>query len=110
MGRRRRALVQNAADPQQVEAAREQERTREQQRQYDWRSVMESPSGRRVLSDVLDHCGTYQTPFGETSDRTHFLVGRQDVGHFIVSQIGDAGADEHLLTLSRERMARLTHA
>lgn len=110
MGKRRRALVQNAADPKQVEQAKAHERTQEQQKQYDWHAVMESPSGRRVLADVLDHCGTYQTPLGDTSGRTHFLVGRQDVGHFIVSQIGEAGADDYLLTLSRERVARLTHA
>src|SRR5438876_10842526 len=88
------ALVGNAADRKQVERARKTQARDRDQEVADMRSVLASPSGRRVLWHLLEDCKVFASIW-HPSALIHFNEGRRDVGLKLMGAI--ARADDHAL-------------
>lgn len=85
-------FVRNAADKKQVkDAERKEDRKRELQLN-DLRKILSSVEGRRFIWRVLEHCRTFASVW-EASARIHYLSGKQDVGHFLMSEVVEAKED-----------------
>lgn len=80
------AMVGNAADEEQVRSAGRRVQVAELERLSRWAAVAADPAGAQVLTEILDYCGTDRTPLASSSDLTHVLIGKQDVGFFITAQ------------------------
>ena len=93
-------LVQNAADRKQVTDAKEKERGKREQDLNDLITVLNTKEGRRVLWRLLEHCGVFSSVF-DPSARIYRNSGKQDVGHFIMSEISEAD-QEFLFVMMKE--------
>lgn len=69
---------------------------------YDMKSVLNDKVGRRVLWDIMAHCRVFESIW-EPSARIHYLAGRQDVGHMILSLINDANPEAMILMMNENK-------
>lgn len=97
-----RALVKNAADEGQVKEAEQKARFHKDQEANDMRAVLDVPAGRRVLWRLLQHCRAMESIW-EPSAKIHYNAGRQDVGHYLLSEIVSANEDAFLLMQKEAR-------
>ena len=95
-----KAFVKNAADPKQVKKAKSKEDRKRFEELRDLRAVLETEEGRRVLWRFLEECKVFGSVW-HPSAQIHYNAGRQDFGHYIMSEIVDAG-EEYLFTLMKE--------
>lgn len=100
-----RALVKNAADPKQVGIAKKREADDRELELADLRAVLMLPEGRRFLWRVLGKCQVFGSVFDQVPTQQAFNSGRQDVGHFLMSEITEAD-DKQLLVMMQESQAR----
>jgi hypothetical protein len=99
-----RVAVRNAADPRQVRHAGRHEQRRRVQQLADLCAVLDTPFGRRFVWRLLEECRVFQSVW-DPSSRIHYLAGRQDFGHFLMSEIDQADGDA-LFVLMREARAQ----
>lgn len=99
-----RALVKNAADPEQVKHAQRQETRDEDRKQAALLETMRTPAGRIVLWHVLESAGVFESVW-ENSARIHYNAGRQDLGHEWMARLVKTRALEDLY-LQMESEAR----
>lgn len=90
MAARRKALVKNAASPDQVRAAKEAEQFMSDERLNDWRIVLSTPEGRRVIWRVLEQCNTNKSVFAIDHGTISYRAGWQDAGHYVLAEINEA--------------------
>lgn len=90
----------NAADEDQVEARRQQEKLDADQAREDMRTLMEQPAFRRYQRALIAQCGLYRTSFTGNST-TFFNEGARNIGLWIHAQIVDA-CPERLIDVLRE--------
>jgi hypothetical protein len=74
-----RALVGNAADPEQVADAAKQEKLAMHNSDASWRAVLSTPEGRTVLWELMGLTGMHST-ITVTSSEIYVRSGRRDVG------------------------------
>lgn len=74
------ALVDNAADPEQVKQGKVTERLRSQQHMNDLRALSELPAGRRVFDWFFELAGIYQSEFNSDSHFMAFKAGQRNIG------------------------------
>lgn len=79
-------LVKNAADESQVKAATVKEKLGRDRELNDWRAILATPEGRRVIWRVLERAMLFKTIW-EPSARIHFNAGLQDMGLFVLAEI-----------------------
>ena len=91
-----RALVKNAADPDQVATGGRLEEERARLERADLLSVLSTKIGRRVLWRVLTRCGVFKSIY-ETSARIHYNAGQQDLGHWLMNEILEVDAAAYLV-------------
>lgn len=84
-----KALVDNAGDPQQVRAARKKERYTKLQQDADWKAVLDTAQGRRVLWHIMEQCKMFESIW-EQSSRIYYNAGQQDIGHIILARVLEA--------------------
>ena len=102
-----KSLVKNAADPKQVKAAKQKEKSKEEQFLIDIQDIMKLPAGRRFMWEILGECKTFGSVW-ESSARIHYNSGRQDLGHWLMAQLNEA--DEGLfLEMMKENYKGDTH-
>lgn len=77
-----------------LKEAKERDKDRRRQELNDLRTVLSSVSGRRLFWRLMEQCKTFETVW-EPSARIHYNAGKQDIGHFVMSEIVEA--DENLL-------------
>lgn len=106
MERDKRVEVQNAADPRQVKRAGARGKQRERETMGAYLDVMRTPSGRRVLWDLLERCKVFESIW-HPSALIHYNAGRQDVGHELLSVLAKIDTKSYL---EMEREARLRDA
>ena len=91
----KKPLVTNAAnEEQQKEASTKIKLTRESE-MNDLRFILSSQQGRRFAWRFLGHCRVFASVW-EPSAKIHYNAGRQDVGHFLQSEIVEADPDMYL--------------
>lgn len=98
------ALVRNAADPQQVQRGARLSSRRRERDMADLRAVLATLEGRRVFWRLLEHCKVFQSIW-DPSSRLHYQAGVQDVGHYVMAEIGEAD-EEALFRMMREARGR----
>lgn len=99
------ALVDNAADRKQVRHAGRKDRDRRNQELNDLRAVMSSVQGRRLVWRMLSHCAVAASVFDPNNSRMSANSGRQDVGHWLQSEVIDADDDDATLYQTMQREA-----
>lgn len=85
-----RALVKNAADPEQVGTADRKTKNTRQRELDDLGIVLGTAPGRRLLWRVMGYCGIFTSPFSSDVPTMAHAVGRQDVGRYLLSEINEA--------------------
>lgn len=100
-----RPLVQNAADARQVKIAGRAEAREREDELNDWRAVLGTESGRRLLWRILVQCRVFGSVFDPSAEKMAFNAGRQDVGHFVMGEISEAD-EQKLLLMMQESQAR----
>jgi hypothetical protein len=99
--------VRNAADRKQVRHAARSSKQDEEQLRGAYLDVMRTPSGRRVMWDMLERCKIHESVFDPHGSWMAYNAGRQDVGHELEAEL--ARLDTRLF-LDMEREARLRQA
>lgn len=87
--------MHNLTDPKEIEEARQLELAVRKQEINDLRAVLSNAAGRRVMWRILVKCGTFNSVFNSDEKYMGYLAGKQDLGHFIMSEIIET--DERLL-------------
>ncbi|HLX21636.1 MAG TPA: hypothetical protein VKR23_15935 [Gaiellaceae bacterium] len=102
-----RALVKNAADPQQIKRAARVERNTLAQQQIRCQRVLESYDGRAFCWDLLDMAGVYRSIWSPSAE-IHYRAGRQDYGHELMAKLlaADEGLYQQMETEARARLKR----
>ncbi len=100
-----RALVRNAADRKQVGIAAKREAQDRENELADLRSVLATVEGRRFVWRMLEHCRVFGSVFDLDATRIAFNAGRQDVGHYLMSEVTTAD-EQRLLEMMQESQAR----
>ncbi len=95
-------LVKNASDKDQLKAAEQKLKLREKLEIDDLQFILSSVQGRRVMWRFLIQCKVFETIW-ESSAKIHYNSGRQDVGHFIMSEIIRANEDAYLLMMKENK-------
>lgn len=101
-----KALVKNASDKEQVKKAEKQEKFDRNSELKDLQSVLSTPQGRRVLWRVMEKCKAFGSCYDRSGSQAYYNIGRQDLGHFIMSEIVEAGED-FLFTMMTENKNRI---
>lgn len=97
-----RALVGNAADPQQVRRGRRREKAVADQRVERLQAVMQTALGRAALWDLLEDAGVFRSIMADET-RIFWNAGRHDFGIKLLARLIEA--DEHAY-LAMEAEAR----
>ena len=99
------AEVKNAADPEQVEKATENERVKREIELLDMVEVLALPAGRRFVWRIMSWCGVDNTPKRSTDQLTYMAIGSGDVGRWLKSEVVEAG-EELLFQMMRENIEK----
>lgn len=81
--------MKNAADQEQVAAAKEKQLRGRERELEDVRLVLGTPQGRRLFWRYLEECGVFRTSFTGNST-TFFNEGQRNIGLKIMADINDA--------------------
>ena len=82
-----------------MSSIKEQQELARLQREADWKAVLGSPQGQRVMGYLMQASGYHASSYGGPDTHyTAFCEGRRSVGQFIVSQVRVA-APEQLSTI-----------
>jgi len=101
-----RALVRNAADPEQVRRAGRKEHDDARRYQDMLRAALQSPEVRYVFSEILERCGLFASVFDHSGSVMYWREGRRNFGLELHSDL--IAADETMVELmTRERRDRL---
>jgi len=88
-------VASNIADPSQIKKQERKAKDIRRQELNDIRTVLSNASGRRLLWRLLEECKTFAAVFKDNPSYMSYLSGKQDLGHFLMSEITEA--DENLL-------------
>jgi hypothetical protein len=92
------SLVKNAADPDQVQQAKEISESLNDRRINDIREVLSTKRGRRFFWRYLEICGIFKTSNADSS-QIFFNEGMRNVGLMLLADVNEAAPDAYLLML-----------
>lgn len=106
-----RALVGNASSPKQTQAAARYEKRRDDENRAALAAVLATSAGIRTMAVILNTWSAFTTPYDESPTRMAFLVGKQDVAHWLIHQIEDADppAMGRIVAESQRMRAEMQH-
>lgn len=97
------ALVKNAADPEQVSAAVEQENFIRNSEVDDLLFVLSTVQGRRFIWRLLGFCGVRQTVYATDPHHTYFLEGKRTVGLKLHADIEEHRPEAYLEMINENK-------
>lgn len=98
----KRALVGNAADPEQVKEAEQKEKRGRDLELDDMATILSMPQGRRFIWRYLEACGVFRTSF--TGDNaTFYNEGQRNVGLRLLADVNEAAPESYALMLQESR-------
>lgn len=97
-------LVENAADPKQVQRARRKEKDRDERFIGSLRAVLSTPDGRTVCREWIQRAGVFESVRRMGRDYIDHLIGRQEFGREMVDYCVQADEDLYEL-MNREYRA-----
>lgn len=92
----------NAADPKQVEKARLKEVFGDRQLLGDFRSVLETYQGRRLMWWILEQAGIFKSSFTGNST-TFYNEGMRNIGLMVHAKIAEASPESILLMMQESK-------
>jgi len=95
-------LVRNAADPEQVEKAKEKVETRDEQKINDIREVLGTRRGRRYFWGLLEWCGIFKTSNSD-EHQIFFNEGMRNVGLKLLADVNEAAPEVYNLMLRESK-------
>jgi len=98
-----KALVGNAADPEQVKEADSKAKRGRERELDDVHFILRHPEGRRFVWRYLEECGVYKTSFTESNKHTFFLEGIRNVGLKLLTDINEASPESLLLMMKEAK-------
>lgn len=101
-----KALVGNAADPEQVAKATKKGALARIQQMNDLRQVMSTRSGRRVLWGLLAECGVFRTSFHTNGSIVYFNEGMRQIGLKLLADLNEADEAAYALMASEGKKER----
>jgi hypothetical protein len=101
-----RSQVRNAADESQVKRASDKQENERDFELSDLQFVMSSPAGRRFVWRMLGHCKVFETVW-DNSARIHYNAGKQDIGHWLMAEVGAADEDSLFLMMKEAKQREL---
>jgi len=93
-----RSIVRNAADPEQVEQAKDKVESLNDQRLNDIREVLNTRRGRRFYWRYLTICGVFKTSNADAS-QIFFNEGMRNVGLQLLADVNEAAPEAYLVML-----------
>ena len=99
----------NAADREQVAAAKKLEKEVRKDELADMRLLLSDPAGRRFLWRMLKRCGLYRLSYTGNSE-TYLREGERNVGLWLMTELSQANPDAFFL-MQKENMKQgdVTH-
>lgn len=92
------ALVKNASDAKQIQAAGSKAKMRQEALKERIKAQLSTRMGRRYVWDILDFCGIYDTTFRHDTHQTAFAEGARMVGLKLLKELRDVDLDlEHVM-------------
>lgn len=92
------SLVKNAADPEQVQKAKEKSESFNDRRLNDVREVLNTVRGRRFFWRYLEICGVFKTSNADAS-QIFFNEGMRNIGLQLLADVNEASPEAYLLML-----------
>lgn len=96
-----KALVGNAADPEQVKEAEGKERFEVKEQVKDLRFLLSTPQGKRFIWRALEQCSVFKGGFA-APDQLMFREGERNIGTWLLAQITEANPHA-LIEMMKER-------
>jgi hypothetical protein len=87
--------VYDLSNPEEVREAEIKERNVRRQELNDIRTLLNNASGRRFMWRMLEQCKVFNSIYSESDKQMAYYAGKQDLGHFLMSEISEA--DNNLL-------------
>lgn len=99
------ALVTRSDNKDQVEHARSTVKANRKARLADYRAVLATVEGRRLLWDLLGHCRVFESVY-HPGPQIYALAAKQDVGHYVLININDADPESVFVMMREAQRAR----
>jgi hypothetical protein len=99
-------LVKNASDKEQIEGASKRVVFSREQELADLSAVLETAYGRRVMWRFLKKCKVYESIW-DSSSRIHYNAGVQDIGHYLLAEVMEAGEEFYLKMMMEAKKGEL---
>lgn len=94
-----KAMVRDASNQTQVKAAIRTAQDIRDDELRDLGRVLRTREGRNVLDRIIGWCGVHRSIFDANGSRLYYNAGRQDVGHFVLSEVTAADPKATLLMM-----------
>lgn len=98
----KKALVKNAADPEQVQQAKEKAESLNDRRLNDVREVLNTVRGRRFYWTLLEFCGVFKTSNADEF-QIFFNEGMRNVGLKLLADVNEAAPEAYLKMLGESK-------
>lgn len=95
-------MAKNISDPSQVAESDQVAKSIRQKELNDLCFVLSEPAGRRFMYRLMAHCKTFNSVW-HPSALIHHNSGKQDVGHFVLSEILEAREEAYIEMLKENR-------
>lgn len=102
----KKPVVSNAANSKQLSEAELLIKLGRDKELNDLRAILDKEEGRRFFWRMLGHCRNFASCYDASGSRVYYNVGRQDVGHFIMSEILEANQDAYFLMMGEAQKAQ----
>jgi len=97
-----KAMVKNAADPEQVEKAKQKVESRNDRRLNDVREILNTKRGRRFMWETLEFCGIFKTSLADPH-QIFYNEGQRNVGLKLLADVNEASPEAYLLMLRESK-------
>ena len=91
------------ANEPQSKRVKQVEKAKRSQELLDLGSVLSHPEGRRLLWRILEECKTFSSVMTGNS-WTHYYAGKQDLGHYLMSEITEANEDALFVMMKENKI------
>ena len=101
-----RAIVKNAADPEQVRKAKQKVESLNDRRLNDVREVLNNKRGRRFIWELLEFCGVFKTSLAD-EHVIFYNEGQRNVGLKLLADINEAAPEAYIVMLNESKQEDL---
>ena len=96
--------VRNAADEKQVKKASEKDKRKSERESADFKWVLSTRQGRRVVLKYLEECGVFKLSAEHSGSWTYFNEGKRNIGLKLMADITASDPEAYLLMLKEKEL------